>query len=157
MTSRILDSFGVVPICEPANHEAGIEFDSFSMAKAAHVDLILQFGAITGDAILSLYTGAAAAALTTKIPFRYRLSSGDFKAASADLYAASDTTDADGDLTLLAGTYDHRVLVIMLDGAELDEAKPWVTVSVSDAASALLLSGVAVLTHARYQPALTSI
>jgi hypothetical protein len=153
---RSLDVLGVIPVCEPADHQAGIEFDSFKLTAAAGADIVLIFGAVTGDAVLSLYVGATVGAKTTKIPFRYRLSSGDFKAASADLYAA-EATDADGDLTLTAATYDHRVLVIHLDAQELIEAKPWVTVDVDATASVLLLSAVAILHQPRNQPALTNL
>lgn len=153
---QILDHAGVIPICEPADHQAGIEFDSFHLGRGAGADLILTFGAVTGDAVLSLYCGASAGAKTTKIAFRYRLSSGDFKAANADQYGA-ESTDSDGDLTLTAATYDHRVLVIHLDAQEVPEAKPWITVDVSAAADVLLLAAVAVQTQPRHQPALTAI
>jgi hypothetical protein len=154
---RIIDSCGVVPLLEPADYQAGIDSDSFTMAKAAGADLFFQFGTVTGDAVLTLYCGASAGTKTTAVPFRYRLSSGDFKAASADQFASSDTSDADGALTLTAATYDHRVLVIEIDGAELDETKPWITAEFSAAADALNLSGIAILTSARYQPAPTQI
>jgi hypothetical protein len=154
---RTIDDNAVIPVCEPADHEAGIEFDSFHAGRAAHWDVFVQFGAVTGDAVLSVYIGATAGAKTTKIPFRHRLSSGDFKAASADQFAASDTSDADGDLTLTAATYDHRVLAIMLDAQEIDDAKPWVTIDVSAAASALLMSAVAIGAKPRLQPAVTAI
>jgi|SRR3990167_8393426 len=157
MTTRAIDYCGIVPILEPLDSQAGIVADSFHMGRAAHADIILQFGAVTGDAVLSLYQGATAAALTTLVPFRYRLSSGDYKAASADLWAASDTTDADGQLTLTAATYDHRLLAIMLDAPEIAEATPWVTVDISAASTVLLLSGLVLLTHARYKPPLTAI
>jgi hypothetical protein len=127
------------------------------MGKAAHADILLQFGAVTDNAVLALYCGATAGAKTTAIPFRYRLSSGDYKAADADQFAASDTTDADGILTLTATTYDHRLLVIMLDSAEIPETKPWITVEIDATASVLLLSGLALLSDARYQPAPTVI
>lgn len=153
---RIIDTHGVVSVIEPADHQAGITGDSFKMKNTHHADILFTFGAITGDSILSLYVGATAAALTTKIAFRHRLASGAYKAASADLWASSDTTDADGDLTLTAATYKNKQFVIMLDGAELDEAKPWVTVDVDATASVLLMSATALLTP-RYAPALTAI
>ena len=154
---RTIDCCAVVPLLEPLDSQAGLDSDSFHAGRAAHWDLIFQFGAVTGNAILTLYVGASAGTKTTAIAFRYRLSSGDFKAASADLFAASDTTDADGILTLTATTYDHRVLVIMLDSIEIAEATPWVTVEIDATASVLLLSAVAIGTQPRYQTALTAI
>jgi hypothetical protein len=152
--SRVLDNFGVVPLLEPKDWEAGGDFDSFKIANAAGFDVVIQFGAVTGDAVLTAYCGATDAAKTTAIPFRYRLSSGDFKAASADLYAA-EATDADGIITLTAATYDHRVLVIHFDAAEVPDGKPFVTLELSAAASVLLASAVLVATAVRNQPALT--
>ena len=154
---RIIDCCAVVPLLEPLDSQAGLDSDSFHAGRAAHWDLIFQFGAVTGNAILTLYVGASAGTKTTAIAFRHRLSSGDFKAASADLFAASDTTDADGILTLTAATYDHRVLVIMLDSIEIAEATPWVTVEIDATASVLLLSAVAIGMQPRYQTALTAI
>lgn len=153
---RILDTLAVIPIFEPLDAQAGLDADSFKLQNVAEADIVLMFGAVTGDAVLSVYCGATAAAKTTKIPFRYRLSSGDFKAASADLYAA-EATDADGDLTLTAATYDHRVLVIHLDSAEVPEAKPWITLVLDATASVLLCSGLAIGGRVRHQPALTAI
>lgn len=156
-SGRVLDHCGVINVCEPANYgSAGIEFDSFTMRDAPHADILVQFGAVTGNSVLSVYCGATAGAKTTLVPFRYRLASGDFKAASADQYA-DQATDADGQLTLTAATYDHKVLVIMLDGAELTADKPYVTVDVDATATVLNMSGVAILSHTRFKPALTAL
>jgi hypothetical protein len=153
---RVLDRFTVVPILEPKDNEAGLDCDSFHIGRGSGADLIFMFGAITGDMVLTVYCGATVGTKTTAIPFRYRLSSGDFKAASADLYGA-ETTDADGVITLTAATYDHRVLVIHLDSAEVPEAKPWITVELDATASVSLGAAVALIGQSRYQPALTSI
>lgn len=157
MTMRAIDTHCVVPILEPLDSQNGIEADSFHSGRAAHWDCILQFGAVTGDSVLTVYCGATAGAKTTAIPFRYRLSAGDYKAASADLFDASDTTDADGALTLTAATYDHRLLVIMLDSAEIPDGKPWITLDVNNASSVLLLAGLALGSRPRHAPALTAI
>ncbi len=149
---RAIDYLGVIPLFEPLDAEAGLDSESFDMGKCHHADLLLQFGALTGDAVLTLYCGATAGTKTTALPFRYRLSGGDYKAASDDQFAASDTTDADGILTLTAATYDHRLLAIMLDGAEIPDGKNWITVEISAAASVALLAGLA-LTVPRNRPA----
>ncbi len=154
---RTIDYCGVIPLFEPVDGEAGLDSESFDISKAAHADIVLQFGAVTGDAVLTLYCGATAGAKTTALPFKYRLSSADFKAANADQLAASDTADADGIVTLTAATYDHRLLAIMLDGAEVPDDKPWITVELSAAASVLLVAGLALLTQPRYQPPVTAV
>jgi hypothetical protein len=154
---RILDTHGVVSLFEPLDTQNGIDSDSFHIGRCAHADLLIQFGAVTGDSVLTVYCGATAGTKTTAVPFRYRLSSGDYKAASADLFTSSDTTDADGALTLTAATYDHRVLAIMLDAAEIPDSKPWITVEIDATASVLLMSGFALLSKPRNAPALTAI
>lgn len=157
MSTHLLDYASIVPVFEPLDSQAGIQGDSFKLGGVAkYADVILMFGAVTGDSIMSVYCGATADAKTTKIPFRSRFSGGDYKAASADQYAAT-VTDADGDLTLTAATYDHRILVIHIDAAELPDGKPWVTIDVDATSSVLLMAGCAVLTGARYTPAPTAI
>ena len=146
---RQIDQNLVVPLLEPADYQAGIDSDSFHAGRAAHWDLIFSFGVVTGDAVVKLYKGASAGTKTTQVPFRHRLSAGDFGAASADLFASSDTSDADGAVTLIAATYDHRLWVIMLDGGELDDALQWLTMEFSAAADALLLYVVAVGSNPR--------
>lgn len=153
---RLLEKEGVVPVIEPADHQAGITGDSFTLAKAAAATLLLSFGAITGDAVLTLHSGATAGAQTTALPFRYRLSGADYKAAGADQYGA-EATDADGSLTLTAATYDHRVLALDIRAEELPAGHAWITLALSNAADVLLVSAVALLHGVRYQPPQTAI
>lgn len=150
---RVLDESNYVSVLEPADYEAGIDGDSFKLIAAA-AGIFMQFGAVTGDAVLSVYCGATVGAKTTLVPFRYRLSSGDFKAASCDLFGA-ETLDADGQITLTAATYDHRVLAIHLDAAEIPETKPWITIELSAAASVLLCAAHAITMQPRFRPNLT--
>jgi hypothetical protein len=154
--ARLLHDVAVIPLIEPADHQGGIEAESFRVDGAAEFAVALIFGALTGDAVLSVYTGATAAAKTTKYPFRYRLSGADYKAEAADQYG-TETADADGDLTLTAATYDHRTLVIYLDPAEFTDTHKWVTLDVSDAGTVVLLAGVALARGVRYAPAATQI
>lgn len=128
-----------VPVLEPADYEAGIDGDSIDMAKAHRVTFELNFGAITGDAVLKFYAGATDAAKTTALAFNYRISGGAFKAASADIYGAEIAVASTG-LTLTAATFVHKSVLITIESVDLPDGKPWLTMELSAAASALLLS-----------------
>lgn len=133
----------LIPVLEPVDAEAGIDGDSIHMGRLHLVSYALTFGAVTGDAVLKFYVGATAGTKTTAVAFTTRLSSADFKAAGADLYGAA-TAQASTGLTLTAATYDHRTLVIEFDSQAIPDATPWLTLELSAAASALLVSCTAI-------------
>lgn len=136
---RFSERFISIPVVEPVDAEAGIDSDSINMGKLHSVALPFHFGAVTGDAVLKFYVGATAGTKTTAVAFSYRLSSGDFKAASADLYGAATAVASTG-LTLTAATYDHRTLLIEFDSQAIPDATPWLTAEFSAAASVLLVA-----------------
>ncbi len=137
------DKFGIVPVCEADDYgSAGEDFDSFKLSHANWATVIISFGAITGNSILKVYSGATAGTKTTAETFTYRLASGDYEAASADLFGTASTSAA---LTLTAATYDHKLLIIEIDPAAFTDGQPWVTVSVDSTATALNMAAVAIL------------
>lgn len=148
--ARASEELKLVPVLEPADYQAGIDGDSINMRWASHASIVLEFGAITGDAVLKVYEGATDGAKTTSKAFKYRLSSGDFKAASADLWGAVSTSVAADGVTLTAATYDHRMVAIELDAEELTDGLPFLTIELSAAADVLNLSALAVLSGLRY-------
>lgn len=139
----ISESFKVCPVLEPVDTEAGIDGQSINMGLLHQFAYALTFGAITGDAVLKFYVGASDGTKTTAVAFKYRLSSGDFKAASADNYGALTAVASSG-LTLTAATYDHRMLVIEFDGQAIPDATPWLTMELSSAASASITACVGI-------------
>ena len=148
------ETHGIVYLVKPADHQsAGIDGDSFNIGRANWATVVLQFGAVTGNAVLTVNTGASAGTKTTAETFTYRLASGDQAAASADLFGATSTSAA---LTLTAATYDNKTLIVEIDPATLTDAQPWVTINLSDAASELFVSGVAIL-QPRYGVTATTI
>ena len=140
---RISESYIVIPIYEPVDTEAGLDGQSINMGLLHSVCFALTFGAITGDAVLVFYVGATDGTKTTAIAWSYRRSSGDFKAASADLYGAETDVAAAG-LTLTAATNDHRTLLIEFDSQAIASATPWLTPELSAAASASLTACLAI-------------
>lgn len=146
---RVLQDVQIIPLLEPLDTQAGIDSETFQMNKSPEALILLQFGAITADSVLTLYSGATAGAKTTAVPFDYQLSSADYKAAAADGFGAI-TNDADGVLTLTAATYDHRLLKIWVEAAALAAGHSWVTVEIDGTATVLLMSGLAFLEPYRY-------
>jgi hypothetical protein len=107
---------------------------------------LINFGAITGDSILTVASGATAGAATTAETFNYRTGSAAAAVATADIFGAWATSAA---LTLTAATYTLKMVQVELSGSELTEGQPWVTMAFSSAATVLLVAVDAVF-RARY-------
>lgn len=140
---RISEEKILIPILEPLDTQAGIDGQSVHMGKLHHVCLPITFGAITADALLKFYVGASDGTKTTAIAFSYRLSTGAYKAASADLLG--DATDvASSGLTLTAATFTHKTVVVEFDSQVIADATPWLTLELGAGADVLLVSCVAI-------------
>ena len=149
----LTERFGVVFAIKPADHNAaGVDADSILLKLYRHISFVLQFGALTGDSVLKVYSGATDGAKTTAEPFDYRLADADQGAANADQYGDRTTVaSASSGLTLAAATYDNRTLVVEVDVAELTADQGWVTLEIDDTATALFVGCVAVLSGARFE------
>lgn len=146
---RFSENYIFIPILEALDTQAGIDGQSVNMGLLHSICFPINFGAVTGDAVLKFYVGATDGTKTTAVAFSYRLSSGVYKAASADLLGA-ETDVASTGLTLTAATYANKTLVIEFDSQAIPNATPWLTLELSAAASVLLTACVAI-GHARYQ------
>lgn len=132
--SRMSENLNVVYSVKGADHGSGVDGDSVNMGKMFRVMFVLMFNAITGDAVLTLSSGATNGTKTTSETFRYRLADADQGSATADTYADWATSSA---LTLSATTYDNRSLIVEMDSDELTDGQPWLTLVLSGAASNL--------------------
>ena len=56
----------IIPLLKSANYGAGVDMDSFK-AEGHDVTLILTFGAVTGNAVLKVYSGATAGTKTSSL------------------------------------------------------------------------------------------
>ena len=112
------DAGGAVATCE-----------SINMGKLFRATFLFQFGAVTGNAALTLKSGASDGTQTTAETFRYRLADADQASAGADQYAAWDTSSS---LTCTGTTYDNRLLVVEIDSDELTDGQPWLTAEFSN-------------------------
>lgn len=137
-----------VPILNTADYNNGVDGDSINMAKGLRVTIILMFGAITGDAILKLFSGATDGAKTSALTFKYAVGSAIVGAATADVLATQATSAA---LTLVAATYANKMLVLEIDTPQFDTAnnEEWLTLEIGAEASAGICHAVA-LVEPRY-------
>lgn len=141
---NILGKYKIVPIINTADYNAGVTADSINMAKAHRVTFILQFGAITGDAILYIYSGATDAAKTSALTFKYAYGSAACGSATSDTYTTESTSAA---LTLTGTTFANRTLVIEVDGAVMDNAnnEEWLTLYINADAGAGICQACAIV------------
>jgi hypothetical protein len=130
-----------VPLLEPQDFNAGVDSDSINLGKIHQALILISFGELTGNAVLTVYTGATAGTKTTAETFRYRRSSAELKTASGDLYDAWATSAA---LTLTAATYEDFLLMVQVNSDEFTAAQPWLTLEFGSEASELFASAVAV-------------
>ena len=138
---RLSERFVIPFVIKPADNAGGVTGDSVHMGKAHHIMFKLSFGSVTGDAVLTLKSGATEGAETTSETFNYRLADADQGSANADQYADWSTSSS---LTLTAATYDNRLLLIEMDSDELTDGQPWLTLALSSAASTLFTACTAV-------------
>ena len=150
MGNRLSEQNNIVHLIEPQDHQsAGIDGDSFHAGRVHAFDMIVQFGNLTNNSIMSVYSGAANAVKTTQESFRYRFSDADLRNDNADVYGDWTTIAAGAGLTLTAATYNDRIVIISMDTDELTDGQPWVTLEIDNTASVLFVSAVAVC-KARY-------
>jgi hypothetical protein len=137
----------LIPVIESDDYGgAGIDSDSIDAGDIHDLRIAFVFGAITGDSVLKVYSGATTGTKTTAETFKYRLYGGDFKAASADVPGARASSAA---LTLTAATYDHRLLEVYVRPDQLTAGQNWITVEISNVANPINVGAVGVA-HPRY-------
>jgi hypothetical protein len=138
---RLSEQKNIAPLLEPQDHNAGVDCDSFHAGRLHSFAIFLQFGELTGNAVLTVESGATAGTKTTAETFNYRVSDAVLKTATGDTYGDWATSAS---LTLTAATYEDKIIVIEMDSDALTTGQPWVTVALSGAASELFVSVVAV-------------
>jgi len=147
---RLSETHTIVPFLEPKDLAAGAYVsEAVNVGQFQSFAILITFGAITGNSVLTVNadaTAALATALTTPIAFNYRLSAADFKVATADQYGDVTAVLATG-LTLTAATFDHRAVLIEFDTVNL--AAPWVTINLSAVANPCLV-GAFLIGESRY-------
>jgi len=132
---RFSESFKVAALTESADvTTSGVDSYSVHMGKLHQGCWLVNFGAITADDTLKVYTGASQGTKTTAIAFSYRLAAADTKVALSDTFGAFTAVASTG-LTLTAATYDHKLLIVEIDSQAIDDAKPYVTLEIAGSAT----------------------
>ena len=142
MPGRLSNNKAIVYVLKSADHASGQAGDSINMGKVNRVTFVLQCGSLTGDAVLTVKSGATAGTETTAETFYTRLADADQASANADVFGdrqAGVTT-----LTLTEATYDNRTLLIEVDSDTLTADQEWLTLAVSSAASVFDASCLAI-------------
>lgn len=147
---KLAETMQIVPVLYTADYNAGVDFDSINMKNFHRCTFVIGFGAITGDAVLTVNSGATNGAKTSALTFEYALGGAAIgtavagSTASCDVLAAAATSAA---LTLTAATYANKMLVVEVAAAAMDiaNAEEWLTASLSSAADAGIAFAFAIL------------
>lgn len=143
---NIAEEAHVVNALAPIDIAGGAVAGRFHMKHHQHATIIVQIGVSEAafTKIIVRSCDAATAGNVTAIPFRYyaeETAGGDTLGAKQESLAAGVTPAA----------ADSIFYVIELDGAELEEGKPWVEVALTNpSGNSVLASVVAILSGARY-------
>lgn len=142
---RFSERYKIVPLTESADVTTnGFDTKSINVGKAHEVCFLLNFGSITADDTLKVYTGAATATKTTAVAFKYRHAAADTTSALSDTFGAATAVTSSG-LTLTAATFDHKLLLVEVDSQAIDDDKPWVTLEVAGSATTQNCSALAIV------------
>lgn len=135
----------IVPIINSSDINAGVDGDSINMAKAHRCTFIFLFGTLSGDAVLTINSGASDGEKTSALTFKYAYGSAAIGSASADVLSTPATSAA---LTLTAATFSGKMLVVEVDASQmdLDNDEEWLTASLSNAANSGICMAVAIVT-----------
>ncbi len=146
---RLPEEKKIVPVMNTADYNPGVAADSINMKGFHRCSFFMTFGAITGDAVLTVNSGATDGATTSALTFNYALANADIGVNTSltvgcDVLGDNATSAA---LTLTAATYNSRMLVVEVDASDMDVAndEDWLTLDISNAASAGICHIVAVL------------
>jgi len=155
---KLAENMKIIPVLALDTIASGGDGDSINMKGFHHCTFILTFGTLSGDAILTVNSGATDGAKTSALTFNYAVGTaviGTYTsaAAAADVLAA-DTAAAT--LTLTAASYLDKMLVVEVDASAMDVAngEEWLTLSLSNAGSSGAADAVAVL-EPRYTSAVS--
>ena len=141
---RFPEIFKVVPVMASDDINAGVDADSINMKNFHRATFIMTFGTLSGNAVLTVNSGATDGEKTSALTFNYALGSAALGAASCEVLAAGT---AAATLTLTAATYTDKMLIVEVEAAAMDLAneEEWLTLSLSDAAASGTCDVVAIL------------
>ena len=141
----------IIPLLASANFGGGLSMDSFK-GHGDSVTIIMLCGAITGNAVLTVHSGATAGATTSTLPFKIAVGGGAIGAASADYLSAWTDSGASSNVTFTGATYTTKMAVVEVDLSGVDTAnnEMWITPALSNAASSGIMYAAAIVDNPRY-------
>jgi hypothetical protein len=144
MGFTLAENMKIVPVLKTTDYGSGVDADSINMKGFHRCTFIMTFGAITGNAVLTVNSGATDGAKTSALTFHYALGGAAIGSASCDVLAATSTSAA---LTLTGTTYQNKMLVVEVEASDMDVANEenWLTMSISSAATNGIVHVVAIL------------
>lgn len=134
------------------NNGAPVTAQAFSMKGWDHVSIILQLG-VTAAAPTSIVLKSAATAggSGTAFNFNYYAMNPIASGPSNDVLGSKSTTVTASTGIPSPTAIDNVFYVIEIDSAELPDGSPYVQLCVTNPASSVLMSAVAVLSAGRFQ------
>lgn len=140
---NLVGKMHVVPLIKTADYGAGADFDSINMENFHHATLILTFGAVTGDAVLTINSGATEGTKTTALTVGGFVGGAAVGTDDADVLTA---ITAAASHTMTGATYQNKMVIFEVPASLLAaNGHTWLTASLSDAATNGILHAVAVL------------
>ena len=128
----------------------GFTSDRFKLALYSHASFLLQIGANNGASVITVEECDAESGGTTRpIGFKYakeETALGDTLSALANASSTGISTHA---------SEDNILYLLEIDASELSNGFPYVCVKGSDPSASVLVSGVAILSGARYAGEIT--
>lgn len=137
----LCEQFKVIGCGYTADYNDGYTAESINTEGLHSIMYILSFGAVSGNGVLTVKSGASDGVQTTAETFYYRYGGAAQGSASSDVYSAIATSSG---LTLTGTTYTTRTAIVEIDCSTLTAGQPWVTLAIDNAASAGILHVVAV-------------
>ena len=139
-----------VPLYLNADLNTGGDSDSVDMQGMKSATFLLLFSAsLAGNAVVKLYQGATHGAKDHAMTFNYKYGGAAVKSALADVFSAIATSAA---LTVTGATFVSRGLIIEINVDQMNDGDRYLTLEVSDDASAGTL-GVWALLDPMYKDA----
>jgi len=142
---NIVEHGHIVNILPPIDISGGKTSDTFSMAKYARAQIIIQIG-VSAAAFTSIVVNectAAAGTGATAIAFDYYAE----ETAAGDTLAARAAATTSG---ITPNAADNIMYVIDLEASQLSDTYHWVQVVLANGTNSVIASAVAILSGARY-------
>ena len=141
---RLAEEKKIVPLLNSADTGAGVSMDSINMKGFHRAAIIITFGAMSGNAVLTVNSGATDGATTSALTFDYAYGGAAIGSANCDVVTASTSAAT---LTIAAATFADKMLILEVDGSDMDVAngENWLTVAISAAGTSAVVHAVAIL------------